>query len=180
MPYIVVGTGRCGTGTVARILNDKLGVFMGFSFINRENADGPDNSYEDAQFYSMNSHLIHGRINFNEWVFAAQKLIKQREALKKPWGFKDTIASYLLGSYIMFFDNLPRIIRCNRKPELVIKSLRNNLKLEKEDAKRIFDSSTIAMDRLLRHIDHLVIDFGDGGLSDNKIISIIKKKWRTI
>jgi len=56
-PYLVIGTGRSGTSTVARVLHEKLNVFMGYHF--PETTDqNPKGFWEDLEFNEWNKALI--------------------------------------------------------------------------------------------------------------------------
>ena len=42
--YLVVGTGRSGTSTVARVMHEKLGISMGNEFV-------PSNEFNEKGYY---------------------------------------------------------------------------------------------------------------------------------
>ena len=178
-PYIVIGVGRSGTSTVARILHTKLDIFMGLEFtVNKISC--PDGTFEDIVFWNMHRHMLNGELSFLAWHITVQKLIIAREKLGIPWGWKDPVTSPLIGFYISFFDNLPRIIRCDRNKSLVLRSMKKHWKLTDDVALNKYQAATMGMDRVLKHVDHLVIDFGKDKLSDDEIISRIKSKWEDI
>jgi len=178
-PYIVIGVGRSGTSAVARVLHTKLDVFMGLHFTVNE-ISCPEGTFEDVTFWNMHRHMLNGKLSFLAWHFTVQKLILAREKLGVPWGWKDPVTSPLIGFYISFFEDLPRIIRCNRKKSLVLRSMKKHWKLKDDDALNRYETTSLAMDRILKHLDHLVIDFKDRTLSDDEIIAQIKGKWEVV
>jgi hypothetical protein len=56
---LVVGTGRCGTSTVARVLHEQLGVCMGSRF-READANNPRGFYEDLDALEANQRLLAG------------------------------------------------------------------------------------------------------------------------
>ena len=149
-PYLVVGTGRCGTSFVDRILHENLGVYMGKIF-RPTNRNNPDGNYEDAEFNDLNKLHITGQLNYQEYATQLQKVVDERRSLKRPWGVKDPMLSYNLGLWLSFFQN-PKIIRCKRRPDLVIKSLMRCYDWKKDEATEFFERRERALDRLLRHV----------------------------
>jgi len=174
-PYIVVGVGRCGTSTVARVLHTKLNVCMGLEFV-KSSKSNPDGTYEDIVFWLLNRKLLGNKVAFPSWHYAVQQLVMDRQNLNVPWGWKDPVTSQLLGIYLTFFDN-PKIIRCNRDKILVLQSIKKHWKRTADAAASQYISTTACLDRILKGIDHLVIDFGKEVLSDEYIIERITSRW---
>lgn len=179
-PYLVVGTGRSGTSTVARVLHENLGIYMG------EESRPPDKFnpkgyFEDVDFRRVNIDFYKGKLNFEQWCLKVRDIIHQRYKLQKPWGFKESRMAALLGFYLTFFDK-PRIIRCKRKPELVINSLMRCYGWSRKHAEQITFSRETQLDRLLSERDQrdiLTIRFDEQHVDESLIERMVTGKWRT-
>jgi len=173
-PYIVVGTGRSGTSTVARILHEKLNVFMGERL---KSADGfnPQGYYEDEEFKSLDMSFHDDGLAEKDWLRGVLNLIEKRNAMGKRWGFKLLLA-HLLGQYLALFDN-PKIIRCVRDKELVLKSLMRCYGMDKAEAEEFWYIREKPLDRILAGRKHLVIDFGAERLEDQEIMNTIIRRF---
>jgi hypothetical protein len=110
-PIIVVGPGRCGTSCVAGVLHH-LGVFMGLRLV-AAHASNPYGHWEDCDFLELNVAFLNLTIARSEWEKGIRQLIKRRNALQIPCGWKDPRTCNLLRDYLEFFDN-PKFIRCIR------------------------------------------------------------------
>jgi len=182
-PYIVVGVGRCGTSIVANILHNKLNICMGDAFDPDRNfhKSNPLGFWEDKEFATANKFFVLGKINFSLWVDHILYTAGTRKHQAKPWGFKDTRTSYLLGFYLSLFEK-PRIIYCKRDKGLVVKSLVKNYGYEDEFANLLYDYRAALLDNMLNkvNVDRLIIDFDTRRVTDEEIISLIRNKWRDI
>lgn len=174
-PYLVVGTGRSGTSTVAGILHNDMDIFMGHEFVSA-NYTNPDGFWEDLEFYEPNTAFIVGAINFAEWKKEIAAIISVRWEMDKSWGFKESKIAVLLGFYLGFFKN-PKIIRCERKKELVISSLMRCYEHSKKKATAFWHTRETLLDNTLSGKDCLTIHFGEDRVSDTEIIDSIEKKW---
>lgn len=85
-PIIVVGTGRSGTSTVARILHEKLGVCMGH-FLRIHTVH---DYYEDLLAHALNRMLGDHNISVLDWRLALAKAHMNCD----DWGFKDPYFLY--------------------------------------------------------------------------------------
>lgn len=173
-PYLVIGTGRCGTSTVARILHEKLGVCMGHSFIPPDK-NGPDGYYEDEKFVSLNGRVYRGELDMQDWLIFVKQEIYIRQAFQKPWGIKNIRMVDLLGMYLSFFNN-PKIICCHRKKEDVVASFIKCYSSFQKQAEEIYSIRTTIMERLLRGRDCLSLDF-TSRLDEEYIKNCIIQKW---
>lgn len=127
--FLVLGTGRCGTSTVARILHEKIGVYMGDEF--------RDGHYEDLAFKDINDSLLDGRVGFPDWYDRICELIKKRNKEHKIWGFKDPRATILSGIHLSIIGSI-RIIVCNRNEQDTIKSMVANTNWDHELAQFVY------------------------------------------
>jgi len=182
-PYLVVGPGRCGSSTVARLLHEHFGVCMGYDFLPPDQDQNPDGNYEDMHIVQIHKALILGHLNYREWIFNLQQIIYNRVTKKKPWGLKDPIMSYFISWWITFFDDCPRIIRCKRDEKLVLKSMEkawdevNHI----EEAKSLYKGREWCISHTLQYFPHLVVDFGTKKkISDKTIIKMIEDMWPDI
>jgi len=112
-PVIVVGTGRCGTSTVAKWLHE-AGVCMGTRFSEEMNPGIEPGFWEDLDFKELNkSYQEIWRVRVLEDASFKRDLEalvqkKKKEALT-PWGFKDprTANPKVLPHYL---DLLPKAL----------------------------------------------------------------------
>lgn len=173
-PYIVIGTGRSGSSTVARVLH-KMGIFMGHEF-REPNEINPDGFWEDAEFYRPNYDFLHGKTTYPEWIDKIFGVIAKRMELNRPWGFKDPDATHFLGLYLSFFEN-PKIIRCKRDKGLTVKSLMKSFGHTKEYAENLYKQKEWMLDNILSEKDFLTVHFGVDRIADGEIIDLIESKW---
>ncbi len=176
-PYLVIGTGRCGTSTVAGLLHNKLGVFMGESFLPPDK-DNPDGYYEDSEFVSYNHRFYRRGLDIQNWLAYVLRLISQRQAMGRPWGIKSIRMTEVLGLYLGFFDN-PKIIYCQRNMEDTLASFKRCYSWADAQAKNIYWFRKKVADRLLQGRDYLSLDFNERR-TDEYIIKAIKGKWKEL
>ena len=183
-PYFVLGTGRCGTSTVARILHEhfKIPMALDEDRLRKFHHTNPDGAYEDWDIYNMNRWFIDGKIGIREWLALCDShiLARKRKWKGQPWGWKDIPSTTFMGLMLLFFDEPPRIIRCMRDRRLVLKSMVKNFVQTRSDAEYQHDSGIIQLDRILQYIPHLVIDFGSEQRSDEWVIKQIEERWPDI
>lgn len=173
-PYLVIGTGRCGTSTVARILHERLNICMGESFIPSDEY-GSQGYYEDVKFVELNRSLVIGGCNIQEWEPAFRQTIAERQARQIPWGVKNVRIADILGLYLSFFDD-PKLILCHRRAEDVIASHKRCYNCTHRNAAATYWTRTIIIQRLLRGRDFLPFNFTER-LDEKYIESCIREKW---
>ena len=78
---IVVGTGRSGTSTVARILHERLGVCMGHHM----KMQSPGGAYEDYLAHGLNRMIVATALSAGEWLRVMSNCHEKCER----WGAKD-------------------------------------------------------------------------------------------
>ena len=144
-PVIVVGPGRSGTTVVARLLHEEMGIDMGEKF--RSDPEGKC-YFEDLDFRDLNRHFMDGRLSFNEWLQATERNVFVRKTAEKPWGFKDPRASYIMGLYLMLFND-PLFVRCRRNHEDVARSMSKNYGWPIVKALNMAKERDLALDRYL-------------------------------
>lgn len=174
-PFIVVGTGRCGTSFVAKVLHETLGVSMGERFRDA-NAFNPEGYYEDMEFVHANTMLIKGTLTLREWATSIGNLIEERQSRGIMWGFKDPRAAELIGLYIQFFEN-PMVVWCVRPKELIVNSFLTKYHRSTEEANLVYDTRYTFLRRTLSQRDHLKIHFNEHRLSVEDVAKAIKAKW---
>lgn len=149
---LVIGTGRSGTSTVAKILHEH-GIKMGNSFVSsREHENG--SSYEDTECKRINTDFLQNKMTYDEYI---RKLCKYGKSKTEPWGVKHPAITYVLGVYLQVFD--PIIIRCSRKREDVVNSCMRCYGFSREKAEHLYDYRTAILDSVLGRVEHLDIDF---------------------
>ena len=131
---LVLGTGRCGTTEISRILHE-LGVNMGKTFYDEEHRSKPqplsnDCTFEDSEFVDMNMRFVMMNEKFRK--------IERKE----PFGVKDpNMSSHpkLLQEYL----NLkPYIIRSTRDKDDTIKSFMKVYGYSKERGTELHEERT--------------------------------------
>ena len=175
-PYIVVGTGRCGSSFVSGVLHNDLDICMGKEM----RGPGPynvDGYYEDIHFKKYNEMILVGDLTLQGWLKLIQQTIVERRNLGKKWGFKDPRISELLGLYLTFFDK-PRIIWCDRDKDLVINSLVKNYEYPVERAEMQYNARNMILNRLIPKTDHVKIYFNGEKVSKDTVIDIVTSKWQ--
>lgn len=159
---LVVGTGRCGTSIVAKLLHEH-GINMGSSF--RSSSEHENGStYEDVACEQINRRFFSHETNYDQYL---NELCLYGRKRKEPWGVKHPAISYVLGIYLQVFD--PVIIRCLRDERAVIKSCMRCYDFSYKQAERLYRHRTIILDSVLGRVKHLEIDFTER-LSENYIL----------
>ena len=172
----MVGPGRSGTSTVARILHENLGVRMGVEFPPPDEKN-PDGFYECIEIKNMNRDFVRGKIVYEEWYKRAFRYIEEASKTGKPWGFKSIRLTTLFGLFLPLLDK-PRIIRCNRKRSLVEASKIKNFGYSEDFAKLAVEQKNLALDRVLYEKDYLTIRFDESRKSDEEVQKAITDKWK--
>jgi len=141
-PLLVVGTGRCGTSAVAKIVHES-GVSMGALLVGGNNSN-PAGHFEDWDFRNINQWRLDGDISRRDWVHgvgALRDMRRQRHVSDGSldimrqrrydscgfredalcgvasgkvlfWGFKDPRTAHFIDEYIELLS--PRFIWCRR------------------------------------------------------------------
>ena len=121
MSILVVGTGRCGTTTVTRILHENLGYNMGEHFCMDRNNDF--HCFEEDVLYNTDMGLVNGTLSFPMWQkFVSSKVTANYERYGEDWGFKSPSLCYTLPVWLPYFNTMPLIIFVQRDTDLVVKS----------------------------------------------------------
>ena len=177
-PVLVIGCGRSGTSTVARILHNRFNVKMGETFEPPNDAN-PQGYYEDTALHYANRKLTRGLGTYPEWFYFTQQEIKKRYEMNRPWGLKVNGLTYLLGLYDQFIPDAYYIWVVRNLP-LVAKShvrwweaYKDNEKL----ARKAVVSKMVIAKRHLKRRDRLLIYFGCKRRTDNDIAQQIGDKW---
>jgi len=163
--YLVLGPGRCGTSTVARLLHTKLNISMGehFRLADRYNVNG---YFEDLEFKNPNEFFIKGSYSFKKWNMIIQREIEKRERFS--WGLKDPRLCYLLGFYLCYIEN-PIFIRCRRELKKIANSLTKCYGWSYSNAIKVIKMRELFLDRILKNRRVLDISF-DNFKTDEEIV----------
>lgn len=169
--FFVLGPGRCGTSTTARILHNHFNICMGehFAPADERNKDG---YYEDLEFKSPNDLFLNGNLFFTQYLAILEREMRKRKG--KIWGLKDPRLCYLLGFYLSIADN-PIFIRCTRDPNKVADSMAHCYNWNRDYAVRL----TLARERHLNKIlsDRKVCNISfDVPRSDDEIIKKLRQQ----
>ena len=83
---IVVGTGRSGTSTIARLLHEKMGVCMGHYLHHRESQKW-GGQYEDIVAHAISRMVVNDGFDPEHWLKHVQHIHADHGC--KSWGVKD-------------------------------------------------------------------------------------------
>jgi hypothetical protein len=145
MPVVIVGSGRCGTSMVTRLLN-LCGLHIGRSFdmYDSANSCNPTGYWEHRAFRNINSRILSHfggsellpPIFPDNWQYdesldlivgQAQEAIRNLSRLGPFWGWKDPRTSLTLPFWQRLLPDL-KVIVCVRNPLEVIRSFEDLLK----------------------------------------------------
>ena len=120
-PIIVVGTGRCGTSTIARLLHTKFNICMGERF-REPDEHNPDGYFEDLDFRDANEAMLCGKLSAVQWYFRISQIVSLRKQSKIQWGAKDPRFCDTAEMFQGWFENA-NVIVCTRDDDLVMQSM---------------------------------------------------------
>lgn len=178
-PYIVVGVGRCGTSSVARVMHENLKVYMGADFLPPDIKANPEGNYEDMHIVNLHRATIGGEISYASFLQKSSMLFESRGKMGRAWGFKDPMAVYFLPFYMCTFFRMPRVVWCTREKEKVIRSIKAHWSKTETQAVHIYQSRTDLLASTLKHFDHLRIDFTEK-ITDDELLQMLVEKWREL
>ena len=168
LAVFVLGTGRSGTSSVARILHEDLGVFMGRWFKDPDWTN-PDGFYEDLFLKNANDHFMRGLLSFPDW----EKVVREHIRCRPPVsGLKDPRLCRVIGLWIQEVEN-PLLIHCKRSREMVVRSFIEKYQWAPEQAEAEVTQRTRLLDRALRNLEVYELNF-DQQLSDQDIRSFLE------
>lgn len=153
---IVLGPGRCGSSTVARILHNHLQISMGNRFRPADDSN-LNGFYEDLDFRDLNHAELSntGTLDFDGHV--TKLVVKRRERWGgELWGIKDPRICNLWEQYSAF---PAKYIVCTRRPQLIIRSMMANYGWSENESKQLLVTRLHGIDKLLEGQDALRIDF---------------------
>lgn len=173
---LVMGVGRSGTSTVARILHTRLGVCMGHHpYLERPSKGQPIGSYEDLEMNYATKDLLAGNISVANWT----TLFKNQHRLedcKEPFiGCKVTHLAALNPKQLEGIN--PRlVIRTLRPKELTVASL-EKYRDRKVDWAKFYDEREASMMRLQleTNVPFFTIGFFDRVREDDDIEEQLKE-----
>lgn len=181
---IVIGTGRSGTSTIARILHEKLGVCMGHYFKIQKRGG----THEDYMAHAFNRMVSDGSLSAKAWLSIMSKCHNEHWACKR-WGAKDPWFLYWPMSKLRWL-NPGLIVRTWRPKQDVVASWlalrrhwdREEPTREKEDHfEKLYDDREMLAKEIeeFSGLNVLTIRF-DRQLSDEEIAIKISQKMSTI
>ena len=111
-PIVVVGTGRSGTSTVARLLATRCGVRMVRDNFLRPDRWNPLGYFEDRKMKTLVKKAMANQIDAAEFARLAREWLQEGHDI--PWGFKVTQICHLRADAIAALDPAA-IIVCVRE-----------------------------------------------------------------
>lgn len=149
-PVIVVGTGRCGSSFVARVLEERLGIDMGGPGVQR--ASNPGGDWEDEEVRAINEAYEGGDIGPAEWRHELKELERT-----EPWGFKHPGCAKYLHELLFVFRKSP-VIWVQRDPDDTAESWSKWYGRSVESCMNSIKRRLRALNWTLERYPHLVID----------------------
>lgn len=162
---LVLGTGRSGTSTIARLLHTEVGVNMGSRFREPDSAN-PDGYYEDLDFLEVNTdatlHHEHREALLTQ-LFASRKEL---------WGIKEPRIPHWWREYRAHVTHDTKIIIASRAPHLIVQSLKEHYGWNEKISLNVIRERREGIDQLTKGFDTLKIDFTDRRL-DSEVTKIL-------
>ncbi len=150
---IVLGPGRSGTSTIARLLHTNLGIKMGDRF-REPDASNPKGFFEDLDFRDLNHLRLTQKCSNEYFQTQLADLVHLRRG---DWGgIKDPRICNLWENYRKF---PAQYIVCDRRPQLIIKSLVSNYGWTEYESRQFLMQRLCGINKLLEGRDALRIDF---------------------
>jgi len=160
---IVLGPGRCGSSTVARLLHN-LGISMGKRF-REPDSSNPQGFYEDLDFRDLNQKILEGKCSIDYFQEQLDQLIS------KSKGIKDPRISHLWRYYQ---KHSARYILCTRRPQLIVRSMMANYGWSEEESKQLLITRLNGIYKLLEGRDALRIDFSNKR-KDSELTNLLQR-----
>lgn len=158
-------------------MHTMLRIDMGERFVEPDE-NNPLGYWEDLDFVELNSRLLSGDIHLVRFMRLLELLIRKKSQKGATWGIKDPRISDLLGIYLVAIDN-PRIIVAARSARMVIYSIARCSKISLNRAYALYRRRKLALDRIVKYVDYLVIGF-DSHVEDQQIADRITAKWKPL
>lgn len=148
----VLGPGRCGTSTIARLLHSSCGITMGTRFRDPDESN-PKGFYEDLDFRDLNHAVLSNQMGIDNFQKRIDNLVRIRTGL---WGIKDPRICHLWQTYRRYSS---QYIVCTRRPQLIVKSMMSNYNWSEVESKHVVTTRLSCINGLLEGRDALRIDF---------------------
>lgn len=166
---IVLGPGRSGTSTVARILHNHLGISMGVRF-REPNEANPSGYFEDLDFRDLNEAILTNKLDPMVQNYEIGQLFRKRQ---EPWGIKDPRISQLYFDYGKYVCNAQFIVAM-RKPQLIVRSMMQCYGWSEKESKQLLIIRLDGISKLLEGHEALYIDFSIKR-EDKELINLIQR-----
>lgn len=165
-PVLVVGPGRCGTTSMAKLVRE-MGIDMGEHVAT---PDHPEGNHEDTFIREINNACIEQKITPREWLIAFEQFVIAKKSMMKPWGFKNPLFCNFLAKGIEYFPHA-KVIRCMRPIKDVVASMMRCYGWSENGAKELTQAREEMLTDVLKDRDHLVVQ-----LSEWKTPTKLKRK----
>lgn len=120
-PFFVLGTFRCGSSAVARVMHEQMGILM---FLRETPPDefNPNGYFEDKNVTDMNEGHITKANSAQDIISFLNDYKRKVIKYKQPWGLKDARINFLGPIYKYVFPRA-NVIALHRDPDDTAKSL---------------------------------------------------------
>jgi len=148
---LVLGTGRSGTSTIARLLHENLKINMGSRF--RSDETNPQGFYEDLEIKNLNIELL------EDGRWGKEKIHNLLALKKEPFGIKDPRVCNLWQVYKQIINKDTKIIVTIRDANQVIRSMIRWYNWSEVYCRNLIAARLFGINQLLIGKSALLIDF---------------------
>lgn len=177
MRYVLVlGTGRSGTSTTARILHQHLGVCMGHTFLRAtglKKTRNPRGFWEEITMTGWTKHLVKGISSPEKWcrqLDAAHNLHGCKSSLR---GYKHPRLAEIPCREIWAALDPLLVIEARRPRDMVLRSMIFANPKRVDDCVARYEMRRKNLDRCLGAVRTFVINF-DRSLSDDEVCEFLR------
>lgn len=162
-PVLVVGTGRSGTSTTARLLQERFKIKMVRSDFLRADEWSPKGYFEDVRMKELSRKIMADKITPTEYARRARDWYTNGHE-DVAWGFKLPQTCYHPPEVIDALDPI-RIIACLRERTATARSIRTwrrgSFRLDETGGYRKYDERMAGLFKLLHGRQVLWLDFSE-------------------
>lgn len=176
---IVVGTGRSGTSSVARILHERLGVCMGHHL----KMQHPGGAYEDYLAHGLNRMVAANVLSATEWL----RVMSECHGKCESWGAKDPWFFYWTPEQLRFLSPVLVVRTWRSREEVTVSWLEMRRRCDSKEPpsemrkhfELLYDDRELRAKALEQQngLDVMTIKF-DRLLSDDEIASQISERMK--
>ena len=169
-PVYIVGPGRCGTSSMAELVQS-MGIYLGQGF-SEPVEHQPKGDFEDNTLKQMSLACLTDQIQPREWLLSFEQWFIHHRAMRIPWGAKSPHLAHFMPKVMEYSPN-SKVIRCMRPIADIRKSMMKCYNWTAEYADKVIQSREEMLTQALADHDTLVVQ-----LSEWKTPTKVKSKVR--